>query len=56
VSEAGGRVTDMKGDPLNVTSSDHLLADNGALHEEVLEAFRSIFGGTLRVPLPSISF
>ncbi|HKE21928.1 MAG TPA: inositol monophosphatase family protein [Bryobacteraceae bacterium] len=55
VSEAGGKVTDMKGDPLSVTSSDHLLADNGALHEEVLEAFRTIFGGTLRVPLPSIS-
>lgn len=54
VSEAGGRVTDMKGDALSVTASDHLLADNGTLHEEVLEAFRTIFGGTLRVPLPTI--
>ncbi|HUK16081.1 MAG TPA: inositol monophosphatase family protein [Bryobacteraceae bacterium] len=55
VEEAGGRVTDMKGGPLSVTASDHLLADNGALHDEVLEAFRAIFGGELRVPLPAIS-
>jgi myo-inositol-1(or 4)-monophosphatase len=55
VEEAGGRVTDMKGGSLSVTASDHLLADNGALHDEVLEAFRAIFGGELRVPLPAIS-
>jgi myo-inositol-1(or 4)-monophosphatase len=55
VQEAGGRVTDMKGDPLSVTTSDHLLADNGVLHDEVLEAFGAIFGGNLRVPLPAIS-
>lgn len=54
VEEAGGRVTDMKGGPLSVTASDHLLADNNALHDEVLEAFRAIFGGELRVPLPAI--
>jgi myo-inositol-1(or 4)-monophosphatase len=54
VEEAGGRVTDMKGERLSVTASDHLLADNGVLHDEVLEAFRAIFGGNLRVPLPAI--
>jgi len=54
VEEAGGRVTDMKGGPHSVTASDHVLADNGALHEEVLDAFRAIFGGELRVPLPAI--
>src|SRR5581483_5005039 len=37
VQEAGGRVTDMKGGPLSVTASDHILADNGLLHDEVLE-------------------
>jgi myo-inositol-1(or 4)-monophosphatase len=54
VEEAGGRVTDMKGGPLSVTASDHVLADNGALHDEVLVAFHEIFGGRLRVPLPAI--
>jgi myo-inositol-1(or 4)-monophosphatase len=54
VEEAGGRVTDMQGGPLSVTASDHVLADNGALHDEVLVAFREIFGGRLRVPLPTI--
>jgi myo-inositol-1(or 4)-monophosphatase len=54
VQEAGGRVSDMKGAPHSVTASDHLLADNGALHEEVLHSFDEIFGGTLRVPLPEI--
>jgi myo-inositol-1(or 4)-monophosphatase len=54
VQEAGGRVTDMQGAAHSVTASDHILADNGALHEEVLEAFKAIFGGTLAVPLPSL--
>ncbi|HUB80822.1 MAG TPA: inositol monophosphatase family protein [Bryobacteraceae bacterium] len=54
VEESGGRVTDMKGTPLSVTASDHLLADNGALHDEILLAFGDIFRGTLRVPLPVI--
>jgi hypothetical protein len=38
-----------------VASSEHLLADNGALHEEILAAFADIFRGTLRVPLPAIA-
>jgi myo-inositol-1(or 4)-monophosphatase len=54
VQEAGGRVGDMQGGPLSVTESDHILADNGALHDEVLAAFADIFQGTLRVPLPEI--
>ena len=54
VVEAGGRTTDMKGGPLSVTESDHILADNGVLHEEILAAFGDIFRGTLRVPLPVI--
>jgi myo-inositol-1(or 4)-monophosphatase len=54
VQEAGGRVGDMRGGPLSITESDHILADNGALHEEVLASFGDIFQGTLRVPLPEI--
>ncbi|HEX3748294.1 MAG TPA: inositol monophosphatase family protein [Bryobacteraceae bacterium] len=54
VQEAGGRVAEMKGGPLSVTESDHILADNTLLHDEILAAFADIFGGTLRVPLPTI--
>jgi myo-inositol-1(or 4)-monophosphatase len=54
VTEAGGQVSDMKGQPhfLNVP---HLLADNGHLHEQILEIFSEIFEGHYRVPLPVIS-
>jgi len=55
VEEAGGRVSDMRGAPHNVTASAHLLADNGALHDEVLEIFGEIFDGRFRVPMPSIA-
>ena len=54
VQEAGGRVSEMTGGPLSVTASDHLLADNGLLHDEILAAFAEIFQGRLRVPLPAI--
>jgi myo-inositol-1(or 4)-monophosphatase len=54
VQEAGGRVSQMRGDPLSITSTDDILADNGLLHEEVLAAFAEIFQGRLRVPLPTI--
>ena len=52
VQEAGGRVSDMTGAPLSVTKSDHILADNSALHDEILLMFGEIFQGKLRVPLP----
>jgi myo-inositol-1(or 4)-monophosphatase len=54
VQEAGGRVSEMQGAPLSVTKSDHLLADNGGLHDEVLAMFAEIFAGKLREPLPAI--
>jgi myo-inositol-1(or 4)-monophosphatase len=54
VQEAGGRVSDMCGAPHNLTGSDHVLADNGALHDEILAAFAEIFRGNLRVPMPAI--
>jgi myo-inositol-1(or 4)-monophosphatase len=54
VEEAGGRASDMKGQPHTVSASEHLLADNGALHEPVLDIFREIFDARFRVPMPSI--
>jgi myo-inositol-1(or 4)-monophosphatase len=54
VQEAGGRVSDMKGSTHTVTASDHLLADNGILHEQVLEIFNEIFEAQFRVPMPQI--
>jgi myo-inositol-1(or 4)-monophosphatase len=54
VSEAGGRVGDMRGAPHSVTASDDVLADNGALHDEVLAMFGEIFQGHLPVPLPTL--
>ncbi len=54
VQEAGGRASEMQGAPLHVTTSDHLLADNGALHDEVLAMFAEIFAGKLREPLPVV--
>src|SRR5215475_4875103 len=52
VEEAGGAVSDMSGKPLSITASDHVLADNGVLHEEVLGMFGAIFEGHTPVPLP----
>ena len=54
VAEAGGRVSDMCGKPHDF-SSPHLLADNGHLHEQIVEIFGEVFEGRCRVPLPVIS-
>ena len=54
VREAGGAISDMRGKLHHITDSDDLLADNGALHEEVLRMFSEIFGGRLPVPLPEL--
>lgn len=56
VQEAGGRVTDMNGQPHSVTKSEHVLADNMKLHDEVLQSFAEIFSGNLRVALPEIRY
>jgi len=55
VQEAGGRVSDMRGAPHSVTTSEDLLADNGALHDQVLEIFGEIFHGQFRVNMPAIA-
>jgi myo-inositol-1(or 4)-monophosphatase len=54
VQEAGGRVSDMKGAAHSVTGSEHLLADNGLLHNDVLTIFGEIFGAQFRAEMPSI--
>lgn len=54
VEEAGGRTSDMRGGSHSVTGSEHLLADNGTLHDEVLEIFGEIFAGRFRVEMPAI--
>jgi myo-inositol-1(or 4)-monophosphatase len=54
VEEAGGRVSDMSGSALSITASDHLLADNGLLHEEVVGMFGAIFGGHGPVEIPEL--
>jgi len=54
VEEAGGRTSDMKGGAHGVTSSTHLLADNGILHEQVLEIFGELFASRFRVAMPAI--
>jgi len=56
VSEAGGRVTDMTGASLNVTTSDHLLAGNGVFHDDILSRFAEIFQGRQRIPLPPLTY
>jgi myo-inositol-1(or 4)-monophosphatase len=54
VAEAGGSISDMRGGPHSITQSDHVLADNGALHEEVVGMFGTIFEGRPPIPLPAL--
>ncbi|MBV9742993.1 MAG: inositol monophosphatase [Acidobacteriia bacterium] len=54
VKEAGGQISDMCGHPHSITASEHLLADNGLLHAEVVAMFGAIFGGRPPLPLPEL--
>lgn len=54
VQEAGGRISDMKDGAHTVTGSEHLLADNGLLHDQVVEMFGRIFMGRFPIEMPSI--
>jgi myo-inositol-1(or 4)-monophosphatase len=54
VEEAGGRISDMNGQSHSITGSDHVLADNSVLHEEVVRVFGAIFGGQAPVPIPEL--
>ncbi len=53
IEEAGGRTSDMRGAPASV-QGPHLLAGNGALHEEMVQLFGEIFNGKYRYPIPEI--
>ncbi len=54
VKEAGGRCSDMRG-AVHTMASQHLLADNGLVHDQALEVFNDIFCGRYRVPLPDVT-
>jgi myo-inositol-1(or 4)-monophosphatase len=53
VGEAGGKVTDMLGEPVLVRGP-HILADNALVHDAVLGLFREVFAGQVRFPMPGI--
>jgi myo-inositol-1(or 4)-monophosphatase len=53
INEAGGTCSDMKGGPVSLRGP-HLLADNGAIHAEMLGLFAEIFRGEYRNPMPEI--
>jgi len=54
IREAGGTCTSMSGAPLAL-DGPHLLADNGAIHAEMLHVFSEIFAGRYAFPLPEIN-
>lgn len=54
VEEAGGRVSNMHGGPSDLRG-EHLLADNGLIHEEMIAIFDDLFAGRFRFPLPEIT-
>jgi myo-inositol-1(or 4)-monophosphatase len=54
IREAGGMVTDALGRP-HTLQSPHILATNGAIHDEVRVLFDEIFTGHYRVPLPKVN-
>jgi myo-inositol-1(or 4)-monophosphatase len=53
IEEAGGRCSDMHGNPAKLRGP-HLLADNAAVHDEMLTVFREVFDGHYRYPMPAI--
>jgi myo-inositol-1(or 4)-monophosphatase len=53
VKEAGGRVSDMRGGLLSVRSP-HVLANNGVVHDQILDLFQQIFQGKFRHSLPEL--
>ncbi len=53
VEEAGGRVSGMHGEPLDLYGPQ-LFASNGLIHEETLELFAEVFAGRYRYPMPEL--
>ncbi len=53
IEEAGGKVSGMRGEPLDL-HGPHLLADNGLIHMETLALFDEIFAGRYRHDMPGL--
>jgi len=53
VEEAGGKVSGMRGEPLDLHGR-YLLADNGLIHEESLKLFSDIFAGEYPYEMPPL--
>ncbi|MBV9404566.1 MAG: inositol monophosphatase [Acidobacteriaceae bacterium] len=53
VEEAGGKTSGMRREPLDVHGR-YVLADNGLIHEEILEVFAEIFQGRYRHEMPGL--
>jgi myo-inositol-1(or 4)-monophosphatase len=52
VTEAGGRITDLRGGTFDHRKPGETLATNGHIHEECVEQFAAIFAGRGLDPLP----
>jgi myo-inositol-1(or 4)-monophosphatase len=53
IHEAGGRYSDMRGEPHQLRGPN-LLADNGLVHEETVALFAEVFAGRYRHSLPEL--
>jgi len=53
IAEAGGKCSDMHGGPAQLRGP-HLLADNGLVHDGMLEVFSEVFRREYRYPMPVI--
>ena len=53
IQEAGGKCSDMLGGPVDLRGQ-HLLANNGLVHEPMLSIFSEVFRGEYRHQMPSI--
>ncbi len=53
VREAGGTISDMRGEPFHLRSP-HILADNGLVHAETVALFQEIFAGKWVHSLPQL--
>lgn len=53
VEEAGGKVSGMRGEPLDLHGR-YVLADNRLIHQETLDVFADIFDGRYRYEMPSL--
>ena len=53
IREAGGKCSDMKDGPVNLRGP-HLLADNGLVHQQIVDLFGEVFRGQYRNPIPVI--